>query len=262
MVQKISILILLILFPVTISGQTETDFNKTDNTGKKQGRWIKKNPEGNILYDGYFKDDKPVGEFKRYYPDNTLKSVLIFSSNSLSAEATNYYPNGFVASKGKYINQMKEGKWLFYSIITKDLKISEEEYSSDKRNGLSIRFYPDSTVAETIHFKNDKRDGEWIMFHPNGQISFRTTCVDGKINGKFEAFFDDGKPEITGLYKNDLRDGSWVIYSKEGRKRFTIGYINGMAQNKDLDIFETNYIDSIEINRVKISDPEKTGIIW
>ena len=41
------------------------------------------------MYDGFFKDDHPVGEFKRYYEDNTLKSVLIYSDDGKEADA--YY---------------------------------------------------------------------------------------------------------------------------------------------------------------------------
>ena len=60
--------------------QTETSINQTDSRGRKQGHWIKKYPDQTILYEGYFKDDHPVGEFRRYYEDKTLKSVLQFSN--------------------------------------------------------------------------------------------------------------------------------------------------------------------------------------
>ena len=97
------------------SCQTETEINKTDQQGRKQGHWIKKYPNENIMYDGFFKDDHPVGEFRRYYENKTLKSLLIYSSDGTEADATIYHPNGNISSKGKYINQMKEGKWQFFS---------------------------------------------------------------------------------------------------------------------------------------------------
>jgi hypothetical protein len=57
---------LLVIF-VSVAGQSQTSLNVTDKQGKKQGHWIKKNPDKSIIYDGYFKDDHPVGELKRYY---------------------------------------------------------------------------------------------------------------------------------------------------------------------------------------------------
>jgi antitoxin component YwqK of YwqJK toxin-antitoxin module len=116
--------------------QTETSINQTDSRGRKQGHWIKKYPDQTILYEGYFKDDHPVGEFKRYYEDKTLKSVLQFSSNGKEANAVWYHPNGNIASKGKYVNQKKEGRWQFYSAMTKDYLISEDIYTGDMRNSI------------------------------------------------------------------------------------------------------------------------------
>ena len=118
--------------------QTETSINQVDSRGRKQGHWIKKYPDETILYEGYFKDDHPVGEFRRYYEDKTLKSMLKFSSNGKEAYAILYHPNGNIASKGKYVNQKKEGKWQFFSAMTKDYLISEDIYSGDLRNGLSV----------------------------------------------------------------------------------------------------------------------------
>lgn len=245
-----------------LSGQTEQDINKTDNSGKKQGRWVKKYPNGTIMYEGFFRNDNPDGELKRYYEDSTLKSVLNFSGEGRTANAVLYYPNGFMASRGRYENQLKEGKWQFFSVLTKGLMISEEEYLNNKKSGLSVIYYADSVIAERSYYRNDLKNGEWISYHPNGKISFKTHVVNGRIDGEFEAFFNDGKPEIKGRYKSNLRDGQWTIFSHSGTVRFKIEYFAGKALDNALDIYESNYIDSMEINRVKIDDPEKTGIIW
>ena len=57
------------------SSQTETQINKTDQQGRKQGHWIKKYPNDNVMYDGFFKDDHPVGEFRRFFENQSLKST-------------------------------------------------------------------------------------------------------------------------------------------------------------------------------------------
>ena len=65
--------LLLCIFPLCAIGQSGEDINITDQTGKKQGLWIKKYPNGNIQYEGIFKNDHPVGEFKRYSEDKRLQ---------------------------------------------------------------------------------------------------------------------------------------------------------------------------------------------
>ncbi len=259
---RIIVICLFSLITTLAIPQSDQAINKTDSSGKKQGHWIKKYPDGNIMYDGYFRNDKPVGEFKRYYEDKTLKSLLVFNDIGTEALATLYYQNGFIASSGKYVNQLKQGKWQFFSVLTRGVLVIEENYLNDKRNGVCRKFYPDSTVAEVINFKNDVKNGEWLNYHPEGSLNFRTTYTDGKLNGKFEAFFVDGKPEVAGQYKNDLRQGMWIIYNKDGSQRFKTEYSLGVASNSDIDIYETEYIDSLERIKIKIADPEKTGEIW
>lgn len=259
---RITVLFICLSIPFTVLSQSDQNINKTDRNGRKQSRWIKYYPNGNVMYDGIFKDDKPTGEFKRYYEDNVLKSMLVFSNNGTEADAAHYYPNGMVASRGRYKNQLKEGKWQFFSSTTEDLLISEVDYSNNKRNGLTINYYADSTIAEKIHYRNDLKDGEWIKYYPDGTLTFIAHCDYGRLNGKFEAFFENGKTEFTGHYKDDLREGVWIIYGKDGSQRFKTTYTAGIPDNKDIDIYQSNYLDSLEKIKPKFADPEKTGEIW
>jgi antitoxin component YwqK of YwqJK toxin-antitoxin module len=247
---------------ISVFSQNGQLLNQTDKEGRKQGQWIKKYQNGNVMYDGFFSNDKPAGEFKRYYDDSTLKSVLVFSKNGTEAKAILYYSDGLVTSAGKYVNQLKEGKWQFFSSSTKGLLVSEVEYSGDKKNGLTVKYYPDSTIAEKIHYVNDLRHGEYLKFYPDGTLTLKTIYWNGKLNGKFEAFFENGKPEFLGHYKNDLREGIWIIYRKDGSQRFKTEYTLGIPDNRDIDVYQSGYIDSLERNKVKIADPEKTGEIW
>lgn len=242
--------------------QTETEINKTDQQGRKQGHWIKKYPSENIMYDGFFKDDHPVGEFRRYYEDKTLKSLLIYSSDGTEAIATIYHPNGNISSKGTYINQMKEGKWQFLSAFINGYLICEEHYSGNLKNGSSLKFYPDSTVAERLTYINNIRQGEWIQYYPNGTICLKSNYLNGKINGKFEVWFENGRIEFSGQYKNDARDGLWLIYNNDGTIKYKLEYLAGVTKDRQMDIDESDYLDSLEKNKGKIADPEKTRVIW
>lgn len=241
--------------------QTVADTNKIDHSGYKQGYWIKKSPDGAIIYEGTFRDDHPVGEFKRYYPDKTVKSVLIYSSDGRSADATIYYPNGFIASKGKYVDKKKEGKWQFYSSSTQGYLINEEFYSGNVRNGLSLKYYPDSTIAEKVNYINDKKEGEWLQFYPDGKQFLRSFYSGNLLNGKFEVWFENGKNHFSGTYKNNMRDGKWCIYNDDGSLRYELNYVNGMTKDKQMDIDASDFFDNLEKNKDKIADPEKTGEI-
>ncbi len=262
MTLKIIIINSFLTLSLLANCQTEKEINITDQNGMKQGLWIKTYPDKSILYEGFFKDDNPVGEFKRYYENSTLKSLLIFDDNGKEADATIYHPNGYIASKGKFINQLKEGKWQFFSAIFKEYLISEEFYSGNIRNGLSIKFYPDSTVAEIVTYINGVKQGEWIQYYPNGAVCLKSKYNKGKVDGKFEVWFENGNIEFSGQYKSDVRDGLWYIYNEDGTVKYKITYISGITKDRQLDIDESDYLDSLERNKGKIADPEKTGVIW
>ena len=52
--------------------------NYVDNIGMKQGVWQKKYANGNIRYEGTFKDNKEIGLFRYFYEDGSLKLEKIF----------------------------------------------------------------------------------------------------------------------------------------------------------------------------------------
>jgi len=257
---KLLITATLLVISVNIAGQTETTVNITDNQGKKQGHWIKKYPSESIMYDGYFKDDHPVGEMKRYYEDHTLKSVLIYSENGSKAVAVIYHPNGNISAKGTYLDQKKEGKWQFYSSFKNGCLVSEEYYSDNLRNGLSLKFYADSTIAEKTNYVNDIKQGVWTQYYPGGKICLKSTYLNGKINGKFEFWFENGRIEFSGQYKDDSRDGLWIIYKNDGTIKYQLNYKSGITHDHQMDIDESDFLDSLENNKGKIADPEKSGI--
>ncbi len=258
---KTLIMALMLIAPVTAICQGGNEINRLDQQGKKQGKWIKKYPGGLVMYEGVFKDDHPVGEFKRYYESSVLKSLMVYSPDGNTAVVQIYHPNGFKASMGKYIKQKKEGKWKFYSQFTNGCLVSEETYSENLRNGLSVKFYNDSTVAEKVNYVKDIKQGEWTRYFSGGKLSLKANYINGKLNGSFQVWFENGKAEFVGQYKDDVRDGEWHIYKNDGSLRYKQVYRDGLATDSRMDIDATRYVDSLEINAGKIEDPEKTGII-
>jgi antitoxin component YwqK of YwqJK toxin-antitoxin module len=258
---KILAIASLLAFFTNVNCQNISDINKTDQKGLKQGPWVKKDSSGIVLYEGTFKDGHPVGEFRRYYSDKTLLSLLIYSSDGKTADATMYYPNSFIASKGKYINQKKEGVWKFFSSSVNGYLINDESYKNDKKNGLSVKYFPDSTVAEKINYLNGRKDGEWLQYYPGGKLFLKSFYTGDLLNGKFEVWYENGKLQFSGSYKNNLREGKWDIYNKDGSLKYELNYVNGMTNDKQMDIDASDYFENLEKNRGKIADPEKTGVI-
>jgi antitoxin component YwqK of YwqJK toxin-antitoxin module len=258
---RIFTIICLLAVSIPAECQSVSDINKTDAQGKKQGHWIKKYPNGVVQYEGDFRDNHPVGEFKRYYEDSKLKSVLIYSSDGNQADAALYYPNGFIESKGTYVNQLKEGKWKFYSAENEGYLINEEEYKGNLRNGLSVKYYPDGAVAEKLTYTDGKKEGDWFQYFQNGKLFLRSYYSDDMLNGKFEVWFENGTLQFSGFYKDNMREGVWYVYNQDGTVRYKLNYTGGYTKDRQMDIDAEDFMNNLEKNKGNIADPEKTGDI-
>lgn len=258
---NIFIVTILLSFSLTSLCQTEQVINQTDAQGRKQGHWIKKYPHGAIQYEGDFRDNHPVGEFRRYFEDTKLMSVLVYSDDGTEADASFYHPNGFISSKGRYINQLREGKWRFYSEITEGYLINEEEYRASQRNGLSVKYFTNGAVAEKLSWVNGKKEGEWYQYFPDGKMFIRSFYKNNMLNGRFEVWFENGNVQFSGAYKNNRREGTWIICDENGRQLYRMEYVNGFTNDRQMEIDASDYLDRMEKNAGKIPDPEKTGEI-
>jgi len=257
-----TILSLGLMLSLCHMSNAQEKINQTDQNGKRQGQWIKKYPNGNIMYEGYFIDDKPQGKFNRYDEDGNLVSILDYSAVSDTIHACFYHPKGYIAGRGNYINQEKTGVWLYYSDYVEDHLLMRCRYLDDKIEGTRIKYHWNGNIAEKLEFYRGIQSGEWKQYYTDGTQALESAYINGTRNGKFLTWHMNGKPEITGQYINDVRTGMWSFFNSDGTLRKEIKYNNGIPENRaELILKETEYLDKLEREGGKIEDPEKTGVI-
>ncbi len=252
--RRFSLLLSVILSFCMISySQSET--NKTDDKGLKQGLWIKYYPNRNKLYEGTFKDNKPTGEMKRYFDDGSIKALMLFYDSGDSVQTTIYYQNGVVASEGLYINNKKHGAWNYYSFFDSTL-VKTEHFNLDNKEGSEKNYYPNGTLAEFINWKNNKKNGEWEQFYEDSTPKSKGAFVDGEINGSYYVYYSNGRPEVVGFYKLGKMDGIWQYFNPEGEKERELKFIDGQPENiDDLTEEEQDFFELIEKNKGTLSEP-------
>ncbi|MBN1251280.1 MAG: toxin-antitoxin system YwqK family antitoxin [Bacteroidales bacterium] len=227
--------------------------NQTDTKGLKQGFWTKKYPNGVTAYEVYFKDNKPVGDYKRYHENGKLNAFLKYDSNSEFAQAKLYDENGELIAEGIYHGKLRDKEWIFYN---KAKKISVETYIDGKKNGDSKTFYENGSVSEEKHWENDIENGVWRQFYDNEKLKLETRIDNGLRNSAYYTYYQNGKFEIKGKYINDIMEGVWIYYDVNGKIIQEIEYLNGKAKNqKELDEKEQEAFKKLEENRKRLKDP-------
>lgn len=220
--------IILVLLPCLLFSQAQnTDdkpINLKDAKGRKQGYW-KKIENGAVKYDGNFKDDKPVGQFRYYYPSGKVKSVTYFSHNGEFGRTIMYHQNGNKMAAGNYINEEKDSLWAYYNEDEK--LISEVGYKNGKKQGLSRTYFPGGKPDEDVNYVDDVKNGQWIQYFPDGTPKLKGTYVNGLLQGLITVYYPGGTVMISGTYKNSLKEGMWIYFDEIGKTQKKEAWLGG-----------------------------------
>lgn len=214
--QNILLLLSLIIFLPSIAQSQE--LNQVDDMGRKQGKWRKTYLNGVIKYEGQFRNDKPYSEFRYYYENTHLKAITKFSDDGIIAHTKSYHENGQPMADGKYINQLRDSIWNFYSDLDGKL-LAKDSYRKGKLDGKSILYYAESgKPVEIIEYKNGVKEGLYLKYFPEGEIMIEGSYKNDQLHGDYVVYYIDGSVEIKGRYENGIKWGNWDYYNEDGEE--------------------------------------------
>jgi antitoxin component YwqK of YwqJK toxin-antitoxin module len=248
---------LIVCLFLLISGNilAQNTINQIDAQGRKQGSWTKKDAEGKLIYQATFKDDKPVGEMKRFHLNGVVKAIINFEEGSDISDAQLFDERGKIIAKGKYAGQKKTGAWNYL----KDNKIvATETYQDGKKNGISKRFYQTGELLEESNWRNDRLNGIYRTYFQNGKPYLECNYSEGLRNGVFVIWFPNEVQELNGFYANNIQDKEWNYFDENGKLLYTLEYSGGELLNPEVK----DSLDGVNAGIFKnkgdsIPDPEK-----
>lgn len=152
------------------------DINNKDHLGLRQGYWvITGGMTGDRLYpfeatveEGFYKDDRREGSWKKYYPDGKIKSEITYQWGKPFGPYKVYYATGQIEESGNW---------------------------EDGRNiGEFKRFHSNGNMQQHFYFdETGKRTGTQYYFFDNGQPSLIVDVVGGKESGVMKRYDESGK---------------------------------------------------------------------
>lgn len=248
-------LIICLLLLMSVSMIAQNTANQVDAQGRKQGFWTKKDAEGKLIYQATFKDDKPVGEMKRFHPNGKIKVLLNFVEGSEISDAKLYDERGKLVASGKYDGQKKTGEW---SYLLDARVVSTETYLDGKKNGVSKRYYKTGELLEKSNWLNGKLNGLYQTFFQDGKIFLECNYSEGRRNGYFKTWFPNEKPDLEAFYTNDTRDKNWSYFDETGKLLYILKFELGKLLNPEVqDSIDQNKAGMYRSKKDTIPDPEK-----
>lgn len=217
--KKISTLLILtlsLLFAFSSSNiYAQNDINKTDNQGRRQGKWIDFHENGSIRYTGEFKNNEPVGEFLYYSEDGTLFAKNKHIKKTHICESEIYSPEGNIIAKGKYCDKKKIDKWEYFSEKNGAL-ILVENYENGKIIGKSIAYSPiNQAVIEETEYVDGLKNGVYNKYYDNGKIMVKANYKNDILDGEYVSYYPNGVVKEEGLFSEGQKIGEWKTYDME-----------------------------------------------
>ncbi|NQU54229.1 MAG: hypothetical protein HQ522_17005 [Bacteroidetes bacterium] len=244
-------LLLFIFIPFFAFSQ----INQTDSNGLRQGLWKKQQPNGKLMYEGNFRDGKPVGEWKRFHEGGQVKAIINYKVDSDSAFSQLFDEAGKMVAEGNYVNQVKEGNWVYFS---GKRKVAEEQFKLGLKSGVSKKYYDTGELMEKADWVNNMQEGNYQIYFKTGEPYLQCKMSFNQRNGLCLVHSQKGKLEMEANYRNNLRHGEWKYYDESGNFLYSLKYNNGEILNPEVrDSIANVKMQNLEKGRGKITDPEK-----
>ena len=188
--KKIALPILSLLMIGCFAANAQ-DLNRTDSQGRRQGKWVDYYANGQIRYDGQFKNNNCQGEFKYYDEQGNLKATNTYDKTGEKALNKTYAPNGTLIATGYYVNQKKNGEWRYYS-RENGVLILVEENRNGKAHGSSKVYYETGVLMMERQFVDDKLEGPARIYYHSGALKDEGNYLQGEKTGIWKAYNEDG----------------------------------------------------------------------
>ena len=163
-----------------------------------------------------------------------------------------YKPNQKV-EEGEFVNNKKEGKWIFYFNNGKPKQILY--YENGTPNGEATFYYKNGNLREVGTWKNNRWVGEYKTYYRNGSLKNHFNFnLQGLKEGKQTYYHENGLPNIVGTWNGGRETDDLAEYNKDGSPitdRYEAGpsldsLINALALKDSM-----NEIDSSKIVKEK-----------
>ncbi len=205
--------------------------------------------------EGQYLNNKRVGEWKNYYENGQLKSVVKYDKegnrdksylsyyedgtlqNKTQLEDKNYISRGYYKSGELYFERIPESG--YYKEYRKDgtLKI-EANYLNYQLYGTWKSFYENGKVNWEVAYFEGYRNGGYKNYDNTGNLKLEGIMIKDKKLGEEKRYYDNGELEWKGSYYNDKLDKTWTRYDLSGKKiekvRFKRGETSSSPEAKSL----------------------------
>lgn len=220
--RKISALILFILFSVSGYSFIENDTVKKEKGNRTE--WTIKNKNGNILEIIRMKNGKKDGIQEKFNLSGIKTEEVSYSNGNMDGLKMVYDYSGKLKEKYTYKYDSKTEKSILdgeFETYNNDYTLTKGKYKNNLKEGKYEEYYPGLKNKLIANYKNGLLEGLYSEYNNQGRISntknYAIISENGKdvsvLHGKTTFFDYNGNVSEEGNYVNGKKEGIWNSYS-------------------------------------------------
>ncbi len=208
-----------------------------DEAGNHNGKWKDLYPDGKVMAEGQYTDNRRTGQWKFYNAAQKTEQTGSYNNGRPDGVWKWYYENGTILREEEYFQGQRDGLCTEYS--PDGQVIAQGEYSDGERNGEWKLKNGDFT--EEGKYITGLKDGQWRAYYTSGKLKFKGSFVQGNPDGEQSFYYESGKIKEQQNFQNGIRQKTWKKFDEEGTPLLVITYKDDVE---------------ISINGVRIKLPE------
>jgi len=168
--------------------------------------------ENNKVVEKYFVDpkiNKKEGKYERYFPSGNLAETAYYKRDTLDGERIFYFESGQVERVQNYLFGVFQGEFKSY-YINGNLN-AQGNYLNNEMDGVWKRFYDSGELMEEVNFVNNDENGPFREYFKNGKLKTEGSYINGPFeNGELKEYNESGEVIRTMSCQSGICNTTWV----------------------------------------------------
>lgn len=191
-------------------------------------------PEGNVRVTGQYNNNLRVGNWKRFYRKNHIKSESNYVLGSGQGPSSYYYFNGKKSSTCVLYEGNRQGPCVYFDQLGNpqlvkfydvedgvtsfvDIK-SNDTIEVVKKGDYELKsYFPNGKLAVLQTYKDGQFHGPNVYYNQDGSLSEKTENRHGQTHGIWNEYYSDGKLWTETPYQFDMTHGDKKEYYENGK---------------------------------------------
>jgi uncharacterized protein len=223
-----------------------------DSLRNRQGLWLEYHNTGEFNGKGLYKDNSRIGEWEFFYASGKVEQKGKYDKKGRAQGVWKwYYESGKLLREENYLNGKREGEMREYD--EEGNVILKGEFMENRKEGPWIYETPD--YKEFGNYVNDEPDSLWKSYYLPGKIRcFEGRFVAGVPEGLHQAWHPNGARKYTGSYAGGLREGDWKFYDENDFNYLTITYKGDIEIKWQGEKIRPTYEESLRTYNIRLND--------